>query len=143
MNNTKFTIGLSQEALTKEINALCAWIDTSNLSSLPPIVNPVQESGSQVEKAIDESLNTISLRLLGYINSFSIKGDILNITISGSGMNDAKRTLFTRTVESFVVCNSIAMLYESQPQASHITQEYAAKCKAAVASIKQLLASAQ
>ena len=143
MNYTKLTIGLSQDALTKEINALCAWIDTCNLSTLPPIVNPTQESASQIENAISESYNIVALRLSGYVNSFTIKGDITSFTITCPELNETKRTLLVGAMEQFVTCNAVAMLYESQPQARHIVQEYATKRNAALTSAKQLLASTQ
>ena len=42
MKNT-ITVGLSVASLREMINAQCAWVDVTNLATLPPIVNPTKE----------------------------------------------------------------------------------------------------
>ena len=74
------TLALSLTAIKQDITAQCAWVDATNLATLPPIVNPADNSDS--DTAIRAAVNMICNRLSGYIVDTSQNDDVFTLTIN-------------------------------------------------------------
>lgn len=140
MENT-ITLALSLNAIKQEINAQCAWVDATNLATLPPIVNPVDNADT--EKAIMASLSLIYNRLSGYIATIRQDGDIIDVEMYIARMNATRQSSLAQTFNDFAVYHSLSELYAPQAQAKHITALFREKSTHLLSSAKQLLATMQ
>lgn len=141
MNNTNITIALSITSLAENITAECAWIDTCNMSILPPIVNPAT-SGDLTTYIVAGCEYTRS-KISGYITAYSQNDEIITIELSVPQMRAENITALRKRIEQTTVFHALASLYKMQPQAKHICTTYTEKLNGALISTKQLLASAQ
>lgn len=137
MKNTS-TLALSLTAIKQEITAQCAWIDATNLTILPPIVNPTKRT--DIDFVIYSNLSSICNRLSGYIISSTQNDDIYNIEMRTVHLSEEKRTSLLRHISECAIHGIIAELYSSQQQASHICAMFLTKRDSSMRRILQLLA---
>lgn len=115
-----FTLALSLNAVKQEISAQCAWIDATNLTILPPIVNPMEHIDA--ESVIIDEITSICNRLSGYILNSKHEGDIYAIEMKWGCSLGEKRSLLTKYIGKNLVSGVITKLYSTQKQASHIVE---------------------
>lgn len=137
MKNTK-TLALSLTAIKQDITAQCAWVDATNLATLPPIVNPTDNSDS--DTAIRAAVNMICNRLSGYIVDTSRDDDVFTIVMNLPKLKGEQAASLLRLITDFVSTNTLAELYSTQQQANHITALFRDKRDMAIRRIMQLLA---
>lgn len=141
MNNTTITIALSITSLAENISAECAWIDTCNMSILPPIVNPA--TTGDLSSYIVAGCEYIRSKISGYITAYSPNAEIVTIELSVPQIRAENITALRKSIEQTAVFHALASLYKIQPQAKHICTTYTEKLNETLISTKQLLASAQ
>ena len=137
MKNT-MTLALSLTAIKQDITAQCAWVDTTNLATLPPIVNPADST--DIDTAIMAGINMICNRMAGYIVDTSRNDDIFTLAMNLPGFSGIQTAYFLRLINVCVTTTVLAELYSTQQQASHITAIYQEKRNSAIRRIMQLLA---
>lgn len=137
MKNTK-TLALSLTAIKQDITAQCAWVDATNLATLPPIVNPADNSNS--DTAIRAAVNMICNRLSGYIVDTSQNDDVFTLTINPPKLSSEHTSSLLRLITDCVTTTVLAELYSTQQQANHITALFRDKRDMAIRRIMQLLA---
>ena len=137
MKNTK-TLALSLTAIKQDITAQCAWVDATNLATLPPIVNPADNSDS--DTAIIAAVNMICNRLSGYIVDTSRDDDVFTIVMNLPKLKGEQAASLLRLITDCVSTNTLAELYSTQQQANHITALFRDKRDMAIRRIMQLLA---
>ena len=137
MKNTK-TLALSLTAIKQDITAQCAWVDATNLATLPPIVNPADNSDS--DTAIRAAVNMICNRLSGYIVDTSQNDDVFTLTINLPKLSSEHTSSLLRLITDCVTTTVLAELYSTQQQANHITALFRDKRDMAIRRIIQLLA---
>lgn len=143
MNYTTFTIALSIKALKNEIAAQTAWIDTTNLSVLPPISNPVTAGHNDIAAIITESCYHIATAISGYVKTVSHSDDIFTMQLCVPANSNLKLASIRIRFEQAATYHTLATLYCTQPQAAHITSLFREKGVAALRSVTHLLASTQ
>lgn len=131
MKNTNIALSLSD--LKQKINAQCAWVDATNLATLPPIVNPTQNS--EIDTEIIGAIAQICHKLSGYISSTTQEDDIYSIELNIPYSDSPKLALLAHFIEDFVLYHVLATLYEPQKQAQHITKMYRDKRECNLSSI--------
>lgn len=132
------TLALSLTAIKQDITAQCAWVDTTNLATLPPIVNPADNSDS--DTAIIAAVNMICNRLSGYIVDTSRDDDVFTIVMNLPKLKGEQAASLLRLITDCVTTTVLAELYSTQQQASHISALFREKRDMAVRRIMQLLA---
>ena len=132
------TLALSLTAIKQDITAQCAWVDATNLATLPPIVNPADNSDS--DTAIMASVNMICNRLSGYIVDTSRDDDVFTIVMNLPKLKGEQAASLLRLITDCVSTNTLAELYSTQQQANHITALFRDKRDMAIRRIMQLLA---
>ena len=132
------TLALSLTAIKQDITAQCAWVDATNLATLPPIVNPADNSDS--DTAIRAVVNMICNRLSGYIVDTSQNDDVFTLTINLPKLSSEHTSSLLRLITDCVTTTVLAELYSTQQQASHISALFREKRDMAVRRIMQLLA---
>lgn len=137
MKNT-INIALSLPAIKQNILAECAWVDATNLATLPPIINPTENQ--DIEKMILASITVFCTRFSGYIASTRQDEDIYHIEMSFIPNTACFQRNLTRFIEEFVVCQLFANAYAPQKQAQHITSMYHDRLTAIIRSITHSLA---
>ena len=132
------TLALSLTAIKQDITAQCAWVDATNLATLPPIVNPADNSDS--DTAIIAAVNMICNRLSGYIVDTSRDDDVFTLTINQPKLSSEHTSSLLRLITDCVTTTVLAELYSTQQQASHISALFREKRDMAIRRIMQLLA---
>lgn len=132
------TLALSLSAIKQDITAQCAWVDATNLATLPPIVNPADNSDS--DTAIMAAVNMICNRLSGYTVDTSRDDDVFTLTINQPKLSSEHTSSLLRLITDCVTTTVLAELYSTQQQASHISALFREKRDMAVRRIMQLLA---
>ncbi len=140
MNNT-LKICLSISSLKEQINAHCAWIYTTNIAVLPPIMNP--SNSPQLDITLHESIRNLCHKFAGYIASSDTDEDIISIDMSLPYMASSKAKHLYQEIEKAALSRTLSELYSCQKQASHIADIFSQKHNEAITSIKQLIASTQ
>ena len=133
-----FTVALSLNAIKQEISAQCAWIDATNLTTLPPIVNPIKHIDMD-SIAIDE-ISLICNRLSGYLVSRRQEGDLYVMEMGLEKLSGEKLSLLTKSIEKRIVNGIMVRLYSTQKQVSHIVELYRNICGSEMRRILQLFA---
>lgn len=141
MKNT-ITLAISLEAIKREITAQCAWVDSTNLTMLPPIVNPTTRSDidAVVSHGIDALLHSFSAYIAG---SEMHDADILNMDMRITPLSHSQQTSLAHKFNNIIVYHCLHELYSAQVQANHITTYYREKLAYLLSSAKQLLAIMQ
>ena len=129
------TLALSLTAIKQDITAQCAWVDATNLATLPPIVNPADS-----DTAIIAAVNMICNRLSGYIVDTSRDDDVFTIVMNLPKLKGEQAASLLRLITDCVSTSTLAELYSTQQQASHISALFREKRDMAVRRIMQLLA---
>lgn len=137
MKNT-MTLALSLSAINQDVTAQCAWVDATNLATLPPIVNPADNSDS--DTAIMAAVNMICNRLSGYIVDTSQNDDVFTIVMNLPKLKGEQAASLLRLITDCVTTTVLAEIYSTQQQASHISALFREKRDMAVRRIMQLLA---
>lgn len=140
MKNT-VTLALSLNAIKQEVTAQCAWVDATNLASLPPIVNPA--TNAALDTTISHAISELCRIFSAYIGSYTTDGDIIDMEMYIAPLNAMRQTALSQYFNDFAVFRSLHELYAPQPQASHIVSLYHEKYTVLLSSAKQMLATMQ
>lgn len=138
--NTKHTINiaLSLSGIKRIILAECAWIDATNITTLPPIINPIKKQ--DIENMILSSITAFCTRFSGYITSTTQDEDIYHIEMNFMlSCSNVERNLIHLT-EEFIICHFFTNAYAPQKQAQHITSLYSERLTTTIRSISHALA---
>lgn len=133
-----FTLALSLTKIKQDVSAQCAWVDITNLTTLPPIVNP--SDSSDLDTAIMTNIFMICNRLSGYITDTFQNDVIFQIEIMLPGFSTGKTSSLLQLINEYVTYGTLAELYSTQKQASHIMTLFQDKHNSAIRRIMQLLA---
>lgn len=137
MKNTT-TLALSLNAIKQDVTAQCAWVDVTNLTTLPPIVNPADSA--DIDTAIMANIIMTCNRLSGYITGTSQDDVIYQIEMALPNLSKEKTSSLLKLIGECVTHGTLAELYSTQKQASHITALFQDKRNSATRRILQLLA---
>ena len=136
MKNT-ITVGLSVASLREMINAQCAWVDVTNLATLPPIVNPTKEG--DVEGALRVGITDFMCLFSGYVESWSYDDDIVKIEMLLGDNPTRVVSRMAHLIEVFVTNGVLANLYAKQPQAKLVCGFFQGERLKAESRLKQFL----
>lgn len=140
MKNT--ILALSIDAVKQEITAQCAWVDATNLTTLPPIVNPV--TCSDIDAAISHGIDALCHTFSAYITSTEMSDSrIFNMTVRITSTNAMQQSSLAQKFNDIIVFHCLHELYLTQAQATHIAAHYREKLAYLQSSAKQLLAIMQ
>lgn len=137
MKNT-ITLALSLTAIKQDVSAQCAWVDVTNLATLPPIVNPADNT--DIDTVIMASISKICSRLSGYIINTHINDEIYKIEMSLPHISGHRAPTLSQLITKCVIYETLNELYTTQKQASHITSLFQHKRDVTTNRIIQLLA---
>ena len=132
-----FMVGLSFESIKKKIAAQCAWNDTTNLATLPPIVNPM--SNADVDGVIWLKIIDFSCRFAGYVSDVEQSDDIVRIVMHADRVPERSRERIYHFIEEFVVCSVLEELYSPQQQAKTIVARNATMVRSVESKLRQML----
>ena len=135
MKNT-ITVGLSVASLREMINAQCAWVDVTNLATLPPIVNPTKES--DVDGALRVGIMDFMCLFSGYVESWGYD-DIVKIEMLLGDNPTRVVSRMAHLIEAFVANGVLADLYAMQPQAKLVCGFFQRERLKAESRLKQFL----
>ncbi len=121
MNNT-FTVGLSLASIKRKISTQCAWVEITNLATLPPIVNPI--SMTDIDAMIEIGIKDFAQRFDGYVTDVTSVDDMvtLSIHLPHSSSQQVYSWKIAHIIEDCIVWNTLALLYAPQAQARNITE---------------------
>lgn len=137
MNNT-ITVGLSLTTLKENVTGICAWIDSTNLATLPPIVNPAENA--DIDRYSVCAINALSKKFSGYISSITYVDNIYRIILNVSQRTAQKQTVLAHFIEDFIIFHILVTLYASQKQAKHITEIYQDRLDNTIRSLTHIFA---
>ena len=136
MKNT-ITVGLSVASLREMINAQCAWVDVTNLATLPPIVNPTKEG--DVDGALRVGMTDFMCLFSGYVESWCYDDDIVRIEMLLGDNPTRVVSRMAHLIEVFVTNGVLANLYAKQPQAKLVCGFFQGERLKAESRLKQFL----
>lgn len=132
-----FTVGLSLASLKQKIGCQCAWVDVTNMATLPPIVNPMKNA--DLDALIEEKIGDFESQFGGYVKDVSRGADVVKMTMVIEGERNTNWTKLAHLIEEYVMWRALVELYAPQSQAKHVQEWCVDESKRAESRMKQVL----
>ena len=132
-----FTVGLSLASLKQKIGCQCAWVDVTNMATLPPIVNPMKNA--DLDALIEEKIGDFESQFGGYVKDVSRGADVVKMTMVIEGERNTNWTKLAHLIEEYVMWRALVELYAPQSQAKHVQEWCVAESQRVESRLKQAL----
>ena len=132
-----FVVGLSFTSIRKKMGAQCAWVDATNMATLPPIVNPMKNS--DLDGEIWAKIGDFGHVFGGYVKEIAHDDDVVSIKMCANCVLQRAMPNVAEFIEEFVVSSVLGELYSTQVQAKAVSERYEHAAKRLESALKQVL----